>query len=162
MRSQKKMWVLSLLILGVLSSVAYADKKGKLLNRSIYMPIEFQLCEHLDHAVFYENDAPVSTMPAKRTFQFTYYPAHDALLPELVRVRVEGRYVDDAEPFVAKLAVSANGVHTANRFKSADTEEFVRKQSHKIDVRLEPKNIKLSCKRFCRRKATTVASKGTP
>ena len=62
-------------MLGVMvSSLAGAEQKRQLLNRSIYMPVEFRLCEHLDSAIFYENDLPTSTMPAKRIFQFTYYP----------------------------------------------------------------------------------------
>lgn len=121
------------------------------LNRSIYMPIEFRLCEHLTNAVFYQDDVPVSTMPAGRVFQFTYYPKLERLLPELVRVRVEGEYEDESEPFVARLAVTPMGVHSAHRTRAADIERQVHKQKHKVDVRLEPKVIGLRCPRFCKR-----------
>ena len=41
-------------MLGVMvSSLAGAEQKRQLLNRSIYMPVEFRLCEHLDSAIFY-------------------------------------------------------------------------------------------------------------
>jgi len=136
---------------------AGADAEPKFLNRSIYMPIEFALCEHLEKAVLYQDEQAVSAMPARRVFQFTYYPDLERLLPELVQVRVEGAYVDGGAPFVAKLAVSADGIHTAHRTSALGTGEKVLKQRHKIDVRLEPKRLKLECTRFCR-KAVTVAS----
>ena len=136
---------------------AHADAEPKLLNRSIYMPFEFVLCEHLEKAVLYQDDQPVSAMPARRVFQFTYYPDLERMLPELVQVRVEGSYVDGGEPFVAKLAITPDGIHTAHRTKALDTGEKVLKQRHKIDMRLEPRTVQLKCERFCKR-ATTVAS----
>ena len=119
-----------ILMLGVMvSSLADAEQKRKLLNRSIYMRVEFQLCEHLDSAIFYENDLPTSTMPAERTFQFTYYPDLGVVLPEQVPVRVEGAYKEDDEPFVAKLAVTVDGIRSARRFRSAGTKEQVKKKA---------------------------------
>jgi len=136
---------------------AQADAESKLLNRSIYMPFEFVLCEHLEKAVLYQDDQPVSAMPARRVFQFTYYPDLERMLPDLVQVRVEGWYVDGGEPFVAKLAISPEGIHTAHRANALDTGEKVVKQRHKIDMRLEPRTLQLKCERFCKR-TTTVAS----
>jgi len=137
---------------GLLSFLAAGTHaEPRLLNRSIYMPFEFALCEHLEKAVLYQDDQPVSAMPARRVFQFTYYPDLDRLLPELVKVRVEGSYVEGGEPFVAKLAVTPEGIHTAHRTKSLDTGEKVMKQRHKIDMRLEPRTLHLKCERFCKR-----------
>ncbi|MGH9320978.1 MAG: hypothetical protein ACRD21_20370, partial [Vicinamibacteria bacterium] len=78
-----------------------ASSEPKPLNRSIYMPVEFVLCVHLEKAVFYQDDQPVSTMPAKRVFQFTYYPDLARMLPEVVQVRVEGTYIAGGDAFVA-------------------------------------------------------------
>ena len=136
---------------------ASAGAEPKLLNRSIYMPFEFVLCDHLEKAVLYQDDQPVSAMPARRVFQFTYYPDLERLLPELVHVRVEGAYVEGGDPFVAKLAITPDGIHTAHRTRSLDTGEKVAKQRHKIDMRLEPRTLQLKCERFCKR-TTTVAS----
>jgi hypothetical protein len=126
--------------------------KPKPLNRSIYLPVEFTLCEHLEHAVLYQDDAPISAMPAKRVFQFTYYPDLGQMLPAVVQVRVEGTYVDGGEPFVAKLAVSPTGVHTTHRTLQTGTEKSIEKQGgHKLDIRLEPRQFKLACPRYCRK-----------
>jgi hypothetical protein len=131
----------------VLSALGGAEPKP--LNRSIYVPVEFVLCEHLGKAVLYQDDQPVSQLPAKRTFLFTYYPELERMLPEMVSVRIEGRYAD-GEPFVAKLAVTPEGIHTAHRTNTLGTEQQVRKQRHKLDVRLEPRTTRLSCPRFCK------------
>jgi hypothetical protein len=120
------------------------------------MPVEFLLCEHLEHAVLYQEDLPISAMPAKRMFQFTYYPHLGQLLPASTRVRVEGTYVDGGEPFVARLLVTPDGVHTTHRTVKAETDRSIQKQSHRIDVRLEPRQFRLACPRYCR-KANTVA-----
>ncbi len=158
MRTTRRTRGLWILMIGVMvSSFADAEQKRKLLNRSIYMPVEFQLCEHLDSAVFYENDLPTSARPAVRIFQFTYYPDLGVMLPEQVPVRIEGAYKEDDEPFVAKLAVTVDGIYTANQFRSAGTKEQVEKKLHKIDFRLKPKALKLTCKRYCTKRVTTVA-----
>ena len=131
--------------------------ESKFLPRSIYLPFEFVLCEHLQKAVLYQDELPVSAMPAHRVFQFTYYPDLEKLLPQAVQVRVEGSYVDDGSPFVAKLAITPDGIHTANTHKGLDTGKSVLKQRHKIDIRLDPRTLELKCDRFCRR-SQVVAS----
>ncbi len=149
---------LGLATFGILSLLAAsAGTEPKLLNRSIYMPFEFVLCEHLQKAVLYQDDQPISAMPARRVFQFTYYPDLERMLPELVHLRVEGVYVDGGEPFVAKLDITPDGIHTAHQVKSLHTAEKIAKQRHKIDMRLESRTLQLKCERFCK-KTTTVAS----
>jgi hypothetical protein len=120
--------------------------------------MEFSLCEHLEKAVLYQDDQPVSALPARRVFQFTYYPDLARLLPEVVQVRIEGVYVDGGEPFVAKLAVTPDGIHTAHQTKALETGETILRQRRKIDFRLEPRRLELECERFCRRTTTVAAT----
>ena len=80
------------------------------------------------------------------------------VLPEQVPVRVEGAYKEDGEPFVAKLAVTVDGIHSARRFRSAGTKEQVEKKLHKVDIRLKPKALKLKSKRYCTKRVATVAA----
>ena len=52
MRTTKKTRTLTtVLLLGFMAGSALAEKKNKPLNRSIYMPIEFQLCDHLEEGL---------------------------------------------------------------------------------------------------------------
>ena len=74
----------------------------------------------------------------------------ERMLPERVSVRIEGTYAD-GEPFVAKLAVTPDGIHTAHRTNTLGTERQVLKQRHKLDVRLEPRTTALRCPRYCRK-----------
>jgi hypothetical protein len=136
-------------LLGVFLSDALASPKGRSLNRSIYVPIEFALCEHVERAVFYQDELAVSTMPVRRIFQFTYYPDLEQLLPEVIDIRIEGRYVEDEEPFAARLAATADGIYTARGSRSLGTEEQMRKQHHKLDVRVAPRKLRLQCPRHC-------------
>jgi hypothetical protein len=138
-------------------AAAAVTAEPELLPRSLYLPFEFTLCEHLQKAVLYQDDQAVASMPARRVFQFTYYPDLEKLLPEVVQVRVEGSYVGVDAPFVAKLAITPNGIHTAHHTKGLDTGKSVLKQRHRIDIRLKPRTLTLKCDRFCNR-TTTVAS----
>ena len=144
MRTTSKTTGVLVFLLGVMvSSLAVAGPNGKFLARSIKLPVELRLCEHLDDAILYENDVPTSAMPAERTFQFTYYPDLGLLLPEQVRVKVAGKYKDD-EPFVTRLAVTIDD--------AAGTREQAEK-SPKLDIRLEPKSLVFVCERYCKRLA---------
>ncbi len=59
MRTNKtKSFLMVFLLASVVSTPLAAKSKKKLLNRSIYMPIDFELCEHLGDGVLYENDRP--------------------------------------------------------------------------------------------------------
>ncbi len=151
MRTNKTKSYLIVFLFASVVSTPLAAKSKKLLNRSIYMPIDFELCEHLADGILYENDRLISMMPAGRLFQFTYYADRKVLLPEQVRVRVEGTYLDDDEPFTAELSVTVQGIHTAHRFRSADTQVQLLKQRKKIDTRLKKRTVRLACKRYCKR-----------
>jgi hypothetical protein len=155
LRSTTVLGIATLAAATLLSAPGGAE--SKFLPRSVYLPFEFVLCEHLQKAVLYQDELPVSAMPAHRVFQFTYYPDLEKLLPQLVQVRVEGSYVDDGSPFLAKLAITPDGIHTANSHKGLDTSKSVLKQRHKIDIRVEPRTLVLKCDRFCGR-SNAVAS----
>jgi hypothetical protein len=47
---------------------------GPTSSLAIYLPVHIALCEHLSDAVLYQDEQAVSFLPAKRIFQFTYYP----------------------------------------------------------------------------------------
>jgi hypothetical protein len=139
------------------STRATADEP-KPLPRSFYVPIEFHLCEHLVQAVLSEEGQPVSALPAKRVFQFTYYPELDRGLPELVKIRIDGHYVHDDEPFVAKLAVTPDGLHTAKEHVAFDTQKDELRFRSRIDVRHETMRFNVHCPRYCSRNAAPAVA----
>lgn len=125
-----------------------AENKSSFLPRSIYLPIEFGLCEHLHEAVLYQGKQALSPLPAKRIFQFTYYPSLERFEPTRTDVEVVG-LKDDGERFVGKLAVTPWGVFTANQKVELNLEAQLSKLRYKIDVRYETMTLTFRCDDGC-------------
>jgi hypothetical protein len=132
--------------------------KANLLTRSIYLPVDIALCEHLRDAVLYQDDQAVSLLPAKRIFQFTYYPGLSRIEPMRTDLRVEGHRADGSD-FIGKLAVTPWGVFTASRKIELDMNKQLEKLRFKLDVRYQPVHLKMRCADSCERQET-VASTG--
>lgn len=130
--------------------------KARLLTRSIYVPIEIKLCDHLRDAVLYQDEQAVGVLPVKRIFQFTYYPVLSRIEPLKTDLRVEGRR-DDGSEFVGRLAVTPWGVFSANHKIALDMDKQLEKMKFKLDVRYQPVSLKMRCADSCGR-AETVAS----
>ncbi len=130
--------------------------KASLLTRSIYLPVEIALCEHLSDAVLYQDDQAVSLLPAKRIFQFTYYPGLSRIEPLRTDLRVEGHQQDGSD-FMGRLSVTPWGVFTASRRIELDMNKQLDKMRFKLDVRYQPVSLKMRCADSCGR-AETVTS----
>jgi len=130
--------------------------RANFLTRSIYLPVEIALCEHLQEAVLYQDEQAVSLLPAKRIFQFTYYPGLSRIEPLRTDLRVEGHRTDGSD-FVGRLAVTPWGVFTASHKIPLDMDKQLEKMRFKLDVRYKPVKLKMRCADSCGR-AETVAS----
>ena len=124
------------------------DDKAKFLTRSIYVPVEFKLCEHLENAVLYQGDQAVSLMPAKRIFQFTYYPHLERVEPERSDVRVEGIHTN-GEEFTGRLAVTPWGIFTANQRIELDLRKQLSRMKFRLDVRYKTRTLTMRCSDSC-------------
>ena len=124
------------------------DDKNKFLTRSIYVPVEFKLCEHLEDAVLYQGDQTVSLMPAKRIFQFTFYPHLERVEPERTEVRVEGMRTN-GEKFTGRLAVTPGGIFTANQRIELDLTKQLSRMKYKLDVRYKTRTLIMRCSDSC-------------
>lgn len=135
------------------------DDKSKFLTRSIYVPVEFELCEHLHDAVLYQEEQAVSLVPVKRIFQFTYYPKLGRIEPLKADIRVEGNRTN-GEKFTGRLAVTPWAIVTANEEIELDLQKQLARMRHKLDVRYKPRKLVLRCSDACgrERKADAVAS----
>ena len=114
------------------------------LNRSIYIPIQFHLCEHLSSGVLYINDQAVAHLPTERVFQFTYYPELHRLEPEAILARVDGLDADGL-PTKAHLVIAPNEIRTPRRSIDLDLATYLKKFRYKIDVRHEKVLLKIQC-----------------
>ncbi len=133
------------------------QEKANLLTRSLYLPVQIQLCEHLRDAVLYQDDQAVSLLPAKRIFQFTYYPGLSRIEPLRADLRVEGHRADGSD-FVGRLAVTPWGVFTANHKIALDMDKQLEKMRFKLDVRYKPVSLRMRCADSCGRAETVAAS----
>ena len=121
---------------------SHADKQ--VLNRSIYIPIQFRLCEHLSSGVLYINDQAVAHLPTERVFQFTYYPELHRMEPGEILVRVEG--IDaEGRPTKVHLAITPNEIRTPQRAIDLDLDRVLKKFRYKLDVRHENVLLKIQC-----------------
>lgn len=149
--------LLALLVAAPLEPADETHDKAKLLTRSIYVPVELELCEHLEHAVLYEGDRPLGVLPLKRIFQFTYYPHLERVEPARTDVRVEGERADGTA-FVGRLAVTPSGIYTATSSVALDLDSKLRKLRYKLDVRYDVIRLRLRCDDACERAAPAPAA----
>jgi hypothetical protein len=110
----------------------------------------------LRDAVLYQDEHAVSLLPAKRIFQFTYYPGLSRIEPLRTDLRVEGHRADGSD-FVGRLAVTPWGVFTAKRKIELDMNKQLDRMRFKLDVRYQSVHLKMRCADSCGR-AETVAS----
>ncbi|GMR23562.1 MAG: hypothetical protein BMS9Abin37_2003 [Acidobacteriota bacterium] len=143
----RSLFLFSLFALVATTALA-KDDKGKFLTRSIYVPVRFELCEHLENAILYEGEQPVSLMPAKRIFQFTYYPRLGRIEPAKTDVRVEGMRTN-GEEFIGRLAVTPWGIYTANQQIDLDLNKQLARMKYKLDVRYKTRTLTLRCSDSC-------------
>ena len=139
-------------VLTALAALCAASAFGddvEALNRSLYVPVELSLCEHLNDAVLYRGDAPIARLPGTHVFQFTFYPALKRLEPQLDRVRVEGTH--EGEPFRMQIIVTPSSVYVGNKKIDLDTEKMMNHLRRTIDVRHEKVKLTLRCEHNCER-----------
>lgn len=145
--------LLALILSLAFGSSSEAREKQVKITRSMYVPVEFKLCEHLHDGILFEGERALNTLPAKRIFQFTYYPDLKRIVPVRSEVRIEGTR-DDGEEFIGRLAVTPWGIFTANESIELDMEKQLARMRYKIDVRYEPVVMRLRCSDSCQREAT--------
>jgi len=144
------------ILVGLVRPIAGAERRP--LNRSIYVPVNFQLCPHLVNGKLYQEEQIVGVLPAERTFQFTYYPDLRRIEPGTVQMRVVGTYADGGEAFVGRVALTSGGLHTATEHIPFELTKEVEKLRYRIDLHLPRVALKIRCKSICSRDATAIAA----
>jgi hypothetical protein len=150
MRYPARKSVLILIAFVVLASpTPLRGAKPKALNRSLYVPVNIRLCEHLKSGVLYIGEQAVAHLPTSRVFQFTYYPALERLAPEAVQLRIEA--IDqEGNPIVARLAITPKAIWTANEQVELDFAKHLNKLRYKIDTRYDEVDLLIRCGQWCR------------
>ncbi len=140
-------------MVGLLGVLLLAASEGDALSRSVYVPVEIRVCEHLRGAVLYRDDQALRSLPGKQVFQFTFFPALDRIEPELERVRVEG------EGFKTELIITPATVYVGNRKIDLDLDSHLARLRHHVDSRHETVKLTLRCGDSCARAAAPAVSR---
>jgi hypothetical protein len=140
-------------MISLLGVLLLAASDGVALNRSLYVPVELRVCEHLHGAVLYRDDEPLRSLPGKQVFQFTFFPALNRIEPELDRVRVEG------EGFSMELIVTPASVYVGNKRIDLDVEEQLARLRKHVDFRHETVRLTIRCGETCSRTAAPAVSR---
>lgn len=151
------LWKRVLITLGasaIFAATSIAEEPS--LNRSLYVPVRFAPCEHLDHAVLYRGDDPIRELPGTQTFQFTYYPNLARLEPQFERVRVEGEH--EGARFRSEVVVTPSSVYIGKRKIDLDLEQQLKRLKRSADVRHETVELSLKCSTSCRRQASLTSA----
>lgn len=130
------------------------------LNRSIYVPVRFSPCEHLENAILYRGDTPILELPGTHVFQFTYYPSLSRLEPELERVRIEGSH--DGAPFRSEVVVTPASVYIGSKKIDLDLDQQMMRLRRHVDSRHETVELSLKCSSSCRRSAALKSAETSP
>jgi hypothetical protein len=120
------------------------------LNRSIYIPIEIELCEHLRHGVLYRGDDAIRPLPGRQTFQFTYYPSLHRLVPETERLIVKA-VDDDGELLEVEIVVTSSAVYIGNKCLHMKLQKQMNRLRARVDVRYDTVKLKIVCNKHCSR-----------
>jgi len=140
-------------MLGLLGVLLLAASDGDALSRSLYVPVELRVCEHLEGAVLYRDDEPLRSLPGKQVFQFTFFPSLNRIEPELERVRVEGK------GFRTELIVTPASVYVGNKKIDLDVEGQMDRLRHRVDSRHETVKLTLRCGQACSRTTAPAVSR---
>ncbi|MGH9463125.1 MAG: hypothetical protein ACRD1X_18090 [Vicinamibacteria bacterium] len=146
--------VLAGAFLVALFAAARDANSGKTLNRSIYVPLKLDLCEHIEEAALYQDEMLVRRLPASQTIQFTFYPDLKRLLPEQNVFRVKGKELGGHD-FDVRLTVTPADVFIADRHIDLHPEEQLKDLGHRMDIHYDPVTLKLNCRDFCPRETGT-------
>jgi hypothetical protein len=131
----------------LLQSAALAEDA---LNRSIYIPIEIELCEHLQHGVLYRGNEAIRPLPGRQTFQFTYYPSLHRIVPETEHLAVKA--VDgDGEPLEVELVVTSSAVYVGSQCVHMKLQKQMNRLRTRVDVRYDTVKLKIVCSKHCSR-----------
>lgn len=137
----RKLFLASLLALTVFSffhTNVEAARRELNLNRSIYVPVRFQSCEHVKNVELSVVGEPYAFALGTRNFQFTYYADKDAVLPEFTEVRIEGDVIqeDGVTKIRTNLLVTPEKIVSSRGSLTRGHEEIVKQLRRRRDVRL--------------------------
>ncbi len=153
---------LAMTVFSFLGPGVEAARRELNLNRSIYVPVRFQSCEHVKNVELSVVGEPYAFALGTRIFQFTYYADKEAVLPEFTEVRIEGDVIkeDGISKIRTNLLVTPEKIVSSRDSLNRGHDEIMKQLRRRRDVRLPATVINIKCHDSCTR--TTVSSTAPP
>jgi hypothetical protein len=142
--------ILWLFVGSLLFSVPQMAQGADALNRSFYVPVQIELCDHLSQAVLYRGEEAIRPLPGKQVFQFTYYPSLHRIVPEVERIHIKALR-DSGESFQMELVVTSSAVYIGNKCIHLDLQKQLGRLRTNIDVHYRPVILRIACGESCTR-----------
>ena len=151
---------LAMTVFSFLGPGVEAARRELNLNRSVYVPVRFQSCEHVNNVQLFVAGEPYVFALGTRIFMFTYYADKKAVLPEFTEVWIEGDVIkkDGVSKIRTNLLVTPEKIVSSHDSLSRGHEEIEKQLRRRRDVRLPVSVINIKCRDSCSR--TTVSSAG--
>ncbi len=123
------------------------------LNRSIYVPVRFQSCEHVKNVELSVAGESYAFALGTRIFQFTYYADKEAVLPGFTEVRIEGDVIkeDGVDKIRTNLLVTPEKIVASRDSLNRGRDEIVKQLRRRRDVRFPVSVINIKCHDSCTR-----------
>jgi hypothetical protein len=156
-RPMTRFLVAQVSLLAILFSAQRTTFGKELLNRSIYLPVQITICEHIRQAILYRGDEALRPLPGKQVFQFSYYPNLQRLVPEAEHLNVKGIQKDGKHLNVG-VVVTPTAVYIADRCMHLDYQKQLQRLRTRIDTHYDSVKIKVACDQCCRRSKEQTVS----
>ncbi len=152
--------LLAMTVFSFLGPDVEAARRKLNLNRSIYVPVRFQSCEHVKNVELSVAGESYAFALGTRIFQFTYYADKEAVLPEFTEVRIEGDVIkeDGVSKIRTNLLVTPEKIMSSHDSLNRGHDEIVKQLRRRRDVRLPESVVSIKCEDSCSR--TTDSSTG--
>jgi len=126
------------------------------LNRSLYVPIRFVVCQHVTNvAISVRGDETVFPL-GLRTFLFTYDIDRQRILPQFIDVRISGENVNSGHRFVTNVIITPDGVYSSVDSGSVDWERLKKQALVRRDIRFPVRQVLITADPDCEKKAAAV------
>ncbi len=126
-------------VFSVVETASGADK----LNRSIYVPVQISLGAEFTHAVLYQGDDAVRSLPGEQVFQFTYYPNLRQLVPDEQKLHIIAHREDGTTVDVG-LVVTSCTVYIGDKSVALDMKKMLKHLRHRVDFHYDPVRLTLA------------------
>ncbi len=154
-RKARRTWAF-LIIATVLILGQGADAVGYEVNRnrSIYVPVLFASCEHLENVRLSVEGGQMVFPLGARIFQFAYYGDRKAILPNWVEVKIEAERVGDGGHFKANVFITPDKILSGSDSRTIKEEVVMKQLRVRRDVRLPKTRVLIKCDaRYDRKRA---------